>query len=269
MEANRPRQVEFKSRVTAAMDALEGYPGAPRSLGQLADDAGVSPSNLASALSLRRAMTWNGLKRLHRALKLDALGIELSDWDDAAEDPGLLAKLILAKRRGDPVELALAHVREPFFGVAAAGAFMGVRPVRAAGPPRTPGIAVYPGQSLEITINPPIDGFVKIICREGAEFFSLDTHLNLSHRRFKAGMPVVLDNRIDVEPGYYGETVFVGLAATEPFQGEWPRDSGPGDTINRETCTDLFRTLFERPEPQWRTGVFSLWTMPETTAHLS
>ena len=268
-QPNRPKQVEFKSRVMAAMDALEGYPGAPRSLGQLADDAGVTPPNLASALSLRRAMTWNGLKRLHRALKLDALGLELSAWDDGADDPSLLARLIKDRRRGDPVELALANAREPFFGVAAAGAFMGVRPVRSGEPPRTPGVAVYPGQSLEITLNPPVDGFVKIICREGAEFFSLDAHLNLSHRRFKAGTPVTLDSRIDVEAGYYGETVFVGLASADAFQGDWPRDSGPGDTVNRETCADLFRGLFERPGERWGASVFSVWTLPETMAHLS
>ena len=266
----KPIQTEFKTRVLAAMEALEGYPGAPATLGQLADDAGVSPSNLASALSLRRAMTWNALRRLHRALKLDALGLDVEIWDQGIENLRGFADAIRERRRGDPVELVRAHASpQPFFGLASAGTFMGVRPVRSADAPRSPGLAVYPGQSLRITLTPPFDGFVKLICREGAEFFSLDNHLNLSHRRFRAGGEITLDREIDVEPGYYGETVFIALAAKDPFEANWPRGFEAGDVVSRETCADLLRGLFQRTTDTWRTSIFSVWTLPETLSPLS
>jgi hypothetical protein len=267
--ASKPKQIEFKTRVRAAMGALEGYPGAPATLGQLAIDAGVSPSNLASALSLRRTMTWSALRRLHRALKLDALGLEVEIWDVGVEDLHRFAQLIRDKRRGDPVELALAHTAaQPIFGVAPAGAFMGVRPVHAPREPRSPGVAVYPGQTLRITLDPPIDGFIKLICREGADFFSLDSHLNLARRRFRAGAHIALDREIDVEPGYYGETVFIALAAMEPFDASWPLGFEPGDLVTRETCADLLRGLFGRPVETWRASVCSVWTLPETLTPL-
>lgn len=261
--ADKPKQVEFKSRVVAAVEALEGYPGAPASLGQLAQDAGVSPPNLASALTLRRTMTWTALRRLHRALKLDSLGIDIEAWDAAAADPGALAAKIRERRAGDPVELARAQVRDPFVGVSTAGAFMGVRPVRAASAPRTPGIAAYPGQQLEITVNPPIDGFMKIICREGVDFFQLDSHLGLTHRRFRAGQPVLLDNALDVEAGYYGETVFIALASADPFDPGALRATDPSGTFSRETCADFLRAQFARDVEAWRASLFSVWTLPE------
>jgi hypothetical protein len=269
-DGSKPIQAEFKTRVLAALDALKGYPGAPSTLGQLADDAGVSPSNLASALSLRRTMTWSALRRLHRALKLDALGLDVAVWDQGVADVRRFADAIRGMRRGDPVELALAHsAPRPFFGVATAGAFMGIRPVRQADAPQRPGLAVYPGQALSISLNPPIDGFVKLLCREGAEFFSLDSHLNLGRRRFRAGETVTLERQIDVEPGYYGETVFIALAAADQFDGSWPRGFEPSDIVSRETCADLLRGLFASPEDRWRSSVFSVWTLPETLTPLS
>lgn len=268
--STRPVQTEFKTRVLAAMEALEGYPGAPVTLGQLADDAGVSPPNLASALSLRRTMTWSALRRLHRALKLDALGLDVEVWDAAADDPRRLAAMILERRRGDPVEIAMAHASPaPILDVMAAGSFMGVRPMRSAGEPRRPGLAVYPGQSLSISLKPPIDGFIKLICREGADFFSLDSQLNLSRKRFRAGAEVVIEQAIDVEPGYYGETVFIALAAAEPFDGAWPRGYDAGEVVSRETCADLFRALFSRSPEVRRASIFSVWTLPETLTPLS
>lgn len=264
MRAEKPIQTEFKSRVLVALEALEGYPGAPRSLGQLADDAGVTPPNLTSALALRRTMTWNALRRLHRALRLDALGVDIEVWDNAADDPGVLANEIAARREGDPVELARRHAEAPFLGVAASGAFMGVRPVRSGEPARMVGIAAYPGQNLEVTVSPPVDGFMKVVCREGSEFFSLDEHLGLTHRKFRAGQPVVLDRRIEVESGYYGETVFIALASATSFDSAWPRGSSHTDTVSRETCANLLSALFQRDGAACHVSLFSVWTLPET-----
>jgi hypothetical protein len=264
MQSERPVQKEFRSRVVAALAALEGYPGAPRSFGQLAEDAGLTPPNLASALALRRTMTWNALRRLHRALRLDALGVDIEVWDMAAEDPAILSREIAARRVGDPVELARKHAEKPFLGVAASGAFMGVRPVRQGEPDRMVGVAAYPGQNLEVTVSPPVDGFVKVVCREGAEFFSLDEHLGLTHRRFRAGQPVVLDRRIRVEGGYYGETVFIALASGAAFDPLWPRGASHTDTVSRETCANLLNALFERQGTACHVSLFSVWTLPET-----
>ncbi len=264
MTANRPKQVEFRSRVDAAISALEGYPGAPRSLTQLAGDAGISPPNLTSALALRRTMTWPMLQRLHRALKLDALGLELSDWDDTADTPGQLRDLIRSKRDGDPVELVRPYADDQvFLNVASAGAFMGVRPGAAATQQERPGLVVYPGQSLQLTVLLPITGFLKLICREGAEFFSLDEYLGLTQRRFEAGKPEPLKQTISVEPGYYGETVFIGVASAEPFDTGWPRGHGANDTVTRVTCADLLRAQFARPREQWQACVYSVWTLPK------
>lgn len=264
MQSERPIQKEFKTRVVAALTALEGYPGAPRSLGQLAEDAGLTPPNLASALALRRTMTWTALRRLHRALRLDALGIELEVWDKAAEDPAILSREIAGCRVGDPVELARRYAEKPFLGVAASGAFMGVRPVRQGEPARMVGVAAYPGQNLEVTISPPVDGFVKVVCREGAEYFSLDEYLGLTHRRFRAGQPVVLDRRIKVESGYYGETVFIALASGASFDALWPRGASPTDTVSRETCADLLNALLAQQGAACHVSLFSVWTLPET-----
>lgn len=264
MRADKPIQTEFKSRVVAALEALEGYPGAPRSLGQLADDAGVTPPNLASALALRRTMTWNALRRLHRALRLDALGVDIEAWDKAAGDPGYLAREIAACREGDPVELARRHAEAPFLGLAASGAFMGVRPVRTGEPSRMVGIAAYPGQNLEVTVSPPVDGFMKVVCREGSDFFSLDEHLGLTHRKFRAGQPVVLERRIEVESGYYGETVFIALSSGSSFDTAWPRGTSHTDTVSRETCANLLSALFEQQGAACHVSLFSVWTLPES-----
>jgi hypothetical protein len=264
MRGDKPIQVEFKTRVLAALAALDGYPGAPRSLGQLADDAGLTAPNLASSLGLRRTMTWNALRRLHKALRLDVLGLDVEVWDLAAHDPAALARAIGERRLGDPVEIARRHVSEPFVGVAAAGAFMGVRPVRAAEPPRMAGIAVFPGQSIELTVNPPVDGFLKIVCREGTDFFSLDEHLGLSHKRFRAGQPVMLDRHIEIESGYYGETVFMALASPAAFEAGWPRGSAATDIVSRETCADLLQGFIARHGAACRVSLLSVWTLPES-----
>ncbi len=264
MRSEKPVQVEFKTRVQAALEALEGYPGAPRSLGQLADDAGLTAPNLASSLGLRRTMTWNALRRLHKALRLDVLGVDVEEWDRAAADPSVLSRAIAERRRGDPVEIARRHVSDPFVGVAAAGAFMGVRPVRAADAPRMAGIAVFPGQSIELTVNPPVDGFLKIICREGTDFFSLDEHLGLTHKRFRAGQPVMLDRQIEIESGYYGETVFMALASPAAFEAGWPRGSAATDIVSRDTCADLLQAFIGRHGPACRVSLLSVWTLPES-----
>jgi len=269
MDADRPRQLEFRSRVNTAIAALDGYPGAPRSLTQLAGDTGISPPNLTSALRLRRTMTWSMLQRLHRALKLDALGLELSAWDEFADMPDKFAELIRAKRDGDPVELVKPYASgNGFLQVASAAGFMGLRPGRSVDVEERPGLVVFPGQSLQISISLPLSGFFKLICREGSEFFSLDEHLGLTRRRFAAGDAVPIEQTIDVEPGYFGETVFIGLAAAEDFGSDWPRGHGPSETVSRETCADLLRSLFARPQESWHACVYSVWTLPEDAAAL-
>jgi hypothetical protein len=270
MAAERPVQKEFRSRVDAAIAALEGYPGAPRSLTQLASDAGLSLPNLTSVLRLRRTMTWPTLQRLHRALKLDALGFELDLWDACADDPQRFTEMIRGKRDGDPVELVRPYAGEDgFFRVNPAGAFMGVRPGVTADAEERPGLVVFPGQSLQLSVTLPLSGFLKVICREGAEFFSLDQHLGLTRRRFEADITTPIQQALDVEPGYFGETIFIGLAATEPFEADWPRGHGPNDLVSRETLADLLRALFERPRNSWQACVYSVWTLPQEATQLS
>lgn len=272
----KPVQVEFRSRVDAALGALEGYPGAPRSLSQLADDAGASLPNLLSALSLRRTMTANALKRIHRALKLDSLGLDLAVWDDAASDPARLAAAIAEKRRGDPVEIVRPHATvDPFLAVAAAGrggaeggAFMGVRPGRATAEEPRGGLIVRPGQSLEIRVRPPVSGFLKLICREGGDYFALDEHLGLLRRRFHADQEIAIDSRIDVDAGYYGETVLIGLVSAAAFDSEWPRGHSDPQLADRDRCADLLRRFFEGPDDARGACVVSLWTLPEQASPL-
>lgn len=268
MSADRPIQLPFKDRVMAAIEGLEGYPGAPVSLTQLAGDCGMSLPNLTSALSLRRTMTWAQLKRIHQALKLDALGIDLSTWDTCSEEPDRLRQEIRSRRDGDPVELLKPFiVPNSFLGLQHAGGFMGLRPgVRKKEDVERPGIVVLPGQTLEMTVELPIDGFLKVVCREGGEFFSLDEHFGLTRRRFKRHETVRIDQVIDVEPSYFGETVFIGLASTDPFDANWPRGHGAQDTVSRETCADLMRAFLARPDQTRQACVYSIWTVPELPA---
>lgn len=263
MSAEKPIQIEFKSRVDAAMAALEGYPGAPRTLAQLAADCGASQPNLASALRLRRTMTASMLKRLHRALKLDALGLPLGVWDQCADAPDQLARLVAERRGGDPIEVVRANAEPaPFLALESAGAFMGVRPGRRVEAEARPGLVVHAGQSLEISVRPPIAGFLKLICREGAAFFSLDSHLGLARRRMAAGEALRLETPLEVDAGYFGETVFIALAAAEPFAAEWPRGHAESETVSRESCADLLRAFFQRPTERRRACLFSVWTLP-------
>ena len=154
-----------------------------------------------------------------------------------------------------------------FLGLQHAGAFMGLRPgARKAADAERPGIVVLPGQTLEMTVELPIDGFLKIVCREGGEFFSLDEHFGLTRRRFKRHEPVRIDQVIDVEPTYFGETVFIGLASSDPFDMSWPRGHGAHDTVTRETCADLMRAFLDRPDDTRRACVYSIWTVPELPA---
>lgn len=233
---------DISRTLDAIKDAMLGYPGFPATHAEMAGLIGVDPANFANIINGRRNVSEEKLFSLHRALRLDGLGVPSGEalWCALPED---VARQIRAARGGD-LEDALADRLEPtaFFALCRDSGRALIVP-GASPQPRWTHVRqqhVAAGETLRLHVRPPIGGFLKLLAVEVGRVFGLDEHFGLISRRFASDTEAVLSAPLIVDSAS-PEALFIGLMQGEKFGPELPSRLGQEHAITPEQLAEWLR----------------------------
>jgi len=255
------RKSDLELRLDAVLTEMAGYPGTPptqRALAFLVCDGTSAPQTFNKIVKGVNTASRDVLYALHHALRLQEIGVafDVGLWRPPYTTEALKA-CVRQHRQAKAHEPIITRVtgRLALFGFNVYRSRVFV-PLEDKGPsyadplPRT---AFREGEEVQVWIDAPIDGYVKLMSIEKSDIIGLDTYFGLSHKRFCKGERVTLEPAFRVQPDP-AEALFVAIMQPQRYGPSWPTDHR-GPHMSEAQLAELARSL-PIDTPIWAHRVF-------------